>query len=97
MSKTFTYPPICKLILSVAFACLTTTVIANTFNVTQTSDGNAASQLRGAILAADALGGGPHTINVPAGPYNLSLGTIEFGTQAVNISIVGAGMGVTRI
>lgn len=97
MYKTFAYLPICKLLLSVAFASLTTSAIANTFNVTQTSDGNAPSQLRGAILAADALGGGPHTINVPAGTYDLTLGTIEFGTKAVNISIVGAGPGLTVI
>ncbi|WP_176885151.1 right-handed parallel beta-helix repeat-containing protein [Dyadobacter soli] len=70
---------------------------ANTFNVTQTTDGNDPSQLRGAILAADALGGGPHTINVPAGTYNLTLGTIEFGNNAQNISIIGTGPGSTVI
>ncbi len=72
-------------------------VYANTFNVTQTSDGNATSQLRGAILAADALGGGPHTINVPAGTYNLTLGPIKIGTKAQNISIVGAGAASTIV
>lgn len=70
---------------------------ADTFNVTQTSDGTATSQLRGAVLAADALGGGPHTINLPAGTYNLTLGSIVFGSQAQNISIVGAGAGSTVI
>lgn len=97
MNKTFTNSFIQKLMLSIALACLTTAVRANVFNVTQTSDGNDPSQLRGAILAADALGGGPHTINVPAGIYNLTLGTIDFGTQAVNISIIGAGPGLTVI
>lgn len=85
------------LAFSILFASLITGAYANTFNVTQTSDGNAATQLRGAILAADALGGGPHTINVPAGTYDLTDRTIEFGTQAVNISIVGAGPGLTII
>jgi hypothetical protein len=78
-------------------ASLLTNAHANTFNVTQTTDGNDPTQLRGAILAADALGGGPHTINVPAGMYNLTLGTIEFGTKAQNISIIGAGPGSTVI
>ncbi|PSL27963.1 T9SS type A sorting domain-containing protein [Dyadobacter jiangsuensis] len=72
-------------------------VAADTFNVTQTTDGTATSQLRGAILAADALGGGPHTINLAAGTYDLTLGPIVFGTQAENISIVGAGAGSTVI
>jgi hypothetical protein len=53
--------------------------------------------LRGAIEAADAAGGGPHTINVPAGTYNLTLGEISFGNNAQNISIVGAGAGLTII
>ena len=83
--------------LNLLLAGLCFTVHANTFNVTQTTDGNAASQLRGAILAADALGGGPHTINVPAGTYDLTLGPIAFGSQAQNISIVGAGAGATVI
>lgn len=72
-------------------------VSANVFNVTQTSDGNDPTQLRGAILAANAVGGGPHTINVPAGTYNLTLGTIEFGNNAQDISILGAGAGSTVI
>lgn len=72
-------------------------VYANTFNVTQTSDGSATSQLRGAILAADALGGGPHTINVPAGIYNLTLGPIKLGTKSQDISIVGAGAASTIV
>ncbi|WP_426295497.1 right-handed parallel beta-helix repeat-containing protein [Dyadobacter endophyticus] len=98
MTKTSTGFFASKLLaFSMLFASLMTDAYANIFNVTQTSDGNATSQLRGAILAANALGGGPHTINVPAGTYNLTLGTIEFGTQPVNISIVGAGAGLTVI
>lgn len=98
MTKIFAYMFSNKvLVLAMVFASLVTGTYANTFNVTQTTDGNDPSQLRGAILAADALGGGPHTINVPAGTYNLVLGTIEFGTQTVNISIIGAGVGSTVI
>ncbi len=82
---------------SLLITSLITSAYANTFNVNQTTDGNAVTQLRGAILAADALGGGPHTINVPAGTYNLTLGSIEFGTVAQNISIVGAGPGLTIV
>ncbi|MGG7661850.1 T9SS type A sorting domain-containing protein [Dyadobacter sp. BHUBP1] len=78
-------------------AILDIPAIADTFNVTQTTDGTATFQLRGAILAADALGGGPHTINLPAGTYNLTMGPIVFGSQAQNISIVGAGAGSTII
>ncbi|MBO9611678.1 MAG: T9SS type A sorting domain-containing protein [Dyadobacter sp.] len=84
-------------VLSLLLAILCFPVAADTFNVTQTTDGTATSQLRGAILAADALGGGPHTINLPAGTYNLTLGPIVFGNQAQNISIVGAGPGSTII
>lgn len=68
-----------------------------TFNVTQTTDGDNVTQLRGAIKAAEALGGGPHTINVPAGTYNLTSGTIAFGDKALEINIVGAGAGSTVI
>ncbi|HTI10260.1 MAG TPA: T9SS type A sorting domain-containing protein [Puia sp.] len=66
------------------------------FNVTTTTDGNATNQLRGAILAADATGG-TNTINVPAGTYTLTLGTITFGNTAMSLSIIGAGSGSTII
>jgi len=69
---------------------------ANTYNVSQTSDGHDVTQLRGAIEAADAAGG-THTIIVPAGTYNLTLGEITFGNGAQNISIIGAGSGSTII
>jgi len=70
---------------------------ANTYTVTDPTDGNATNQLRGAILDASATGGGPHTINVAAGTYNLTLGEIVFGASPVTISIVGAGAGSTII
>jgi hypothetical protein len=70
---------------------------ANVYPVSSTTDGHAVNQLRGAIEAADAAGGGPHTITVPAGTYNLILGQIVFGNNAQNISIIGAGPSVTII
>jgi hypothetical protein len=71
---------------------------ANTYTVTDPTDGTAPNQLRGAILAADAAGGGPHTINVPPGTYNLTLGEISFGTTAnSNISILGTDASTTVI
>jgi len=77
--------------------CISNSAYAITYNVTNTTDGMATNQLRGAILAADAAGGGPHVINVPAGTYNLTMGTIHFGNNAQNISIIGAGLGQTII
>jgi hypothetical protein len=72
------------------------TSAANVYNVTNTTDGHATNQLRGAIEAADALGG-THTINVAAGTYLLTLGEITFGNTAQNITIIGAGPGSTII
>ncbi len=62
--------------------------LANVYSVTNTTDGNALNQLRGAILNADSLGG-THTINVAAGTYTLTLGQITFGNTAQNITIIG--------
>lgn len=62
--------------------------LANIYNVTNTADGPALNQLRGAILNADSLGG-THTINVAAGTYTLTLGEITFGNTAQNITIIG--------
>ena len=56
------------------------TSIANVYNVTNTTDGHATNQLRGAIEDADALGG-THTINVATGTYILTLGQIVFGNK----------------
>src|SRR4051812_49146534 len=72
---------------------------ANTYTVNTTADGTSSSgtvNLRGALLAADALGG-THTINLPAGTYNLTLGTITFGNRAQSITINGAGAASTII
>src|SRR5687767_8743077 len=73
---------------------LSVTAVANVYNVTNTADGLALNQLRGAILNADALGG-THTINVAAGTYVLTLGQITFGNTNQNITIIGAGSGST--
>src|SRR4030095_1303765 len=75
---------------------LSATTVANVYNVTNTTDGFALNQLRGAILDADALGG-THTINVAAGTYTLTLGEITFGNSAQNITIIGAGPASTII
>src|SRR5688572_798658 len=75
---------------------LSVTTVANVFNVTITTDGIAPNQLRGAIMAADALGG-THTINVAAGTYTLILGQIVFGNSAQNTTIIGAGPASTII
>src|SRR5215212_3704614 len=75
---------------------LSVTTVANVYNVTNTTDGFALNQLRGAILDADALGG-THTINVAAGTYILTLGEIVFGNTAQNITIIGAGPASTII
>src|SRR5687767_5748679 len=65
-----------KIFAVLVFAILlSATTVANVFNVTITTDGLAPNQLRGAIMAADALGG-THTINVAAGTYTLILGQI---------------------
>jgi hypothetical protein len=78
------------------YALLSVPTFAAVFNVTNTTDGPATTQLRGAIAAADAAGG-THTINVAAGNYILTLGTISFGNTAQNISIIGAGAATTTI
>ncbi len=75
---------------------LSVKTVANVFNVTVTTDGLAPNQLRGAIVAADLLGG-THTINVAAGTYLLTLGQITFGNTAQNITIIGAGPASTVI
>jgi hypothetical protein len=71
----------------------TASLQAATYNVNTTADGTSSSgtvNLRGAILAANTAGGS-HTVNVPAGTYNLTLGEITFGTTAQNITISGSG------
>ncbi len=86
-------------IFSVVFLILTLSAqngFANVYNVTNTTDGHALNQLRGAIEDAD-LAGGTHTINVAAGTYLLTLGQITFGNTAQNITITGAGPLITVI
>ena len=67
--------------------------------------GNGLVTLRSAVIAANSNGGGPHTINVPAGTYNLSVnnpntpGTtatagnpdLQVGSNLSNITIIGTG------
>src|SRR5216684_5375142 len=67
---------------------------ANVYSVTSTTDGNATNQLRGAIAAAEAAGG-TNTINISAGTYTLTMGSISFGNSAMTLSIIGAGSGST--
>src|SRR5438552_3256610 len=66
------------------------TAFAQNYTVSNTADGHATNQLRGAIEAADAAGG-THIITVNAGTYNLTLGEITFGNNAEDITINGAG------
>ena len=86
---------------------------AAVINVTTTFDetgGSGMCSLRDAISTAntntDVPGssctgggsGGPFTINVPAGTYNLTLGELQVGTSAgASITITGAGAGNTII
>src|SRR5688572_20123503 len=83
-------------VLLLSATLLSVTSVATVYNVTNTTDGLAINQLRGAILAADAAGG-THTINVAAGTYTLTLGQITFGNTNQNITIIGAGSGSTII
>ena len=94
-----------KLRAVLAATALVFTAHAGTFIVNTTGDTHAVSpgtsandsgghiSLRSATEAADAQGG-PATINVPAGAYNLSLGELDVspnGAQTVVISGAGAG------
>jgi hypothetical protein len=72
-------------------------VLATVYNVNNTADGHAVNQLRGAFEAADAAGPGPHTINVAAGTYALTLGMLILGSNPQTISIIGAGAASTII
>ena len=83
-------------ILISLIAILSVPALANVYTVNDTTDGHATNQLRGAIEAADTLGGS-HTINVAAGTYTLTLGQIAFGNTAQNITITGAGPASTII
>jgi Immunoglobulin I-set domain len=85
-------------IASLVFFFLSTVVVySNDFTVNVTSDGNGVNQLRGAIAAAVAAGAGPHTINIDAGGYNLTMGQIILGSNPITITFIGAGGGNTVI
>lgn len=65
---------------------------ATTYNVTVTTDGHSTNQLRGAFESANASAG-PHTINIAAGIYTLTLGQLFIGdvsNQSVTVSGAGA-------
>jgi hypothetical protein len=79
------------------FFLLPVAAYSNTYNVTVTTDGNTANQLRGAISAAVAAGSGPHIINVSAGTYNLTLGQIVLGNSPITLTIIGADPATTII
>lgn len=85
--------------LSVLLLAACTGAYADVFNVNTTADGTSYSgtvNLRGAFMRANTLGG-THTINVPAGTYQLTQGTISIGDVAQNITINGAGAASTII
>jgi predicted outer membrane repeat protein len=71
-------------------------VQATVYTVTNTTDGNGLTQLRGALVAAGSTAG-THTINISAGTFFLN-SEISFATVSdVDITITGAGVGVTII
>jgi hypothetical protein len=74
---------------------------ATTYNVNTTGDTHICGSpcsLRGAIEQANAGGAGPHTINLPANTYNLTLGELQMGNATgQSITIIGAGSGTTII
>src|SRR4051812_44681326 len=86
---------------------LTLSAAANTFNVNTTNDAHATNlttgevspgvfSFRSVLEAANNLGG-THTINVPAGTYDLTLGMITMNDIAENITINGAGAATTIV
>ena len=70
---------------------------ATVYTVNNTADGSGLNQLRGALSNA-ALSVGPHTVNIAAGTYTLTLGPILFGNLLnQNITHVGADSSTTVI
>jgi CSLREA domain-containing protein len=53
--------------------------------------------LRAAVQEVNALGGGPHTINLPAGTYQVTLGGNPQLTINANVALVGAGEATTIV
>lgn len=83
---------------SLFFLFLPVAAYSDTYNVTVTTDGNATNQLRGAIAAAVANSLGPHTINVSAGTYNLTLGPIVLESNSqITLFIIGEDPATTII
>jgi type IX secretion system substrate protein len=72
------------------------TTDVNAVNLTTGSDGSGHISLRGALQAAENLGG-TSIINVPAGTYHLTKGYIEFGDISDNITIIGTSSATTII
>jgi len=85
-----------KLPAIVALLLLCCRAIATDFVVTNTTDGNATNQLRGALLAA-AASAGPHNISLSAGTFTLTNGQIIIGAIATNIKITGVSATQTII
>ncbi len=79
------------------FLFLSTCARGNEYYVTDFTDGNEPTQLRGAVKAAEAAGVGPHTIYLAAGTYNLTLGQIVCGTRSVTIHFEGEDAATTVI
>lgn len=107
--KTFLQNNIRTFIVTAIIVCSSVIVRGATFTVNTTTDAHAASpgagtgltaggqiSFRSALEAANATGGN-HTIIVPAGTYNLTLGMITLNDIAENITISGAGALTTVI
>ncbi|MEP6645636.1 MAG: Ig-like domain-containing protein [Saprospiraceae bacterium] len=71
-------------------------VITTLNNSTGAINGGATISLRSSLIAANNLGG-VHTINLPAGTYDLTLGMITLNDKVENITITGAGAATTII
>ena len=83
-------------IVAALFLLLPVSGYAIVYTVNSTTDGTALNELRGALMDADSHGG-THTINLSAGTYVLTGGSILFGSEAINITINGAGAASTII
>src|SRR5262249_6049932 len=81
------------LLTSMLHVATATATTVTTFNVTTTADATGSCTaskctLRAAVAAANALSNGGGTINVPAGVYNLTLGSLTISKPTT--TIVGA-------
>lgn len=99
--------PAPRLVHAASFTVTTTVDAAHTLpldgNCTSTLAGSPCT-LRAAVQAANFLGGGPHTINVPAGTYLLTIPgpTDETGAAGdlditANVNLVGSGINATIV